>query len=137
MLKGNQSNKTVSRLKLSMNYPSRSQQKTNLDVFKYKVVHNILPTNSNLYKITLRTSASCDRCSHPHKNLFHLLYECPSIHVFWQRVISWWNERRSENVTLSALDTSCYTAISLNQIFFNPQSLCYYCKISHLSLMVK
>ena len=59
---------------------------------------------------TLRTSPSCDRCSHPHENLFHLLYECPCIRshaciqFFWQRAISWWNEKRSENVTLSALD---------------------------------
>lgn len=26
------------------------------------------------------------------------------IQFFWQRAISWWNEKRSENVTLSALD---------------------------------
>ena len=30
----------------------------------------------------LRTSPSCDRCSHPHENLFHLLYGCPCIQVF-------------------------------------------------------
>ena len=65
--------------------------------FPYKVVHNILPTNSNLYNMKLRTSPSSDRCSHPHENLFHLLYECP-------RLISWWNEKGSENVALSALD---------------------------------
>ena len=72
--------------------------------FQYKVIRNILPTNNNLYKMKLRKSPSCDRCSHFHENLFHLLYECPSIQVFWQRVISWWSEKRSENVTLSALD---------------------------------
>ena len=38
-----------------------------LRCFQYKVIHNILPTNSNLYKMKLRTSPSCDRCSHPHK----------------------------------------------------------------------
>ena len=70
--------------------------------FQYKVIHNILPTNSNLYKMKLRTSPSCDRCSHPYENLFHLLHDCPSIQVFWHRVISWWNERKSENVTLRA-----------------------------------
>ena len=70
----------------------------------YLVVHNILPTNSKLYKMKLRTSPSCDRCNHPHENLFHLLYECPSTQIFWQMVISWWNEKRSENVTLNATD---------------------------------
>ena len=75
-----------------------------LRCFQNKVVHNILPTNSNLYNMTLRTSPSCDRCSHPHENLFHLLYECPSIQFFWQKLISWWNEKGSENVALRALD---------------------------------
>ena len=84
--------------------PFKVTMENKLRCFQYKVIHNILPTNSNLYKMKLRTSPSCDRCSHPHENLFHLLYDCPSIQVFWQRVISWLNEKRSENVTLSALD---------------------------------
>ena len=56
--------------------------------FQYKVVHNILPTNSNLYNMKLRTFPSCDRFSHPHENSFHLLYECPSIQIFWQRLLA-------------------------------------------------
>ena len=84
--------------------PFNVTMENKLRCFQYKVVHNILPTNSNLYNMKLRTSPSCDRCSHPRENLFHLLYECPSIQFFWQKVISWWNEKRSENVTLSALD---------------------------------
>ena len=84
--------------------PFKVTMENKLRCFQYKVIHNILPTNSNLYKMKLRTSPSCDRCSHPHENLFHLLYDCPSTQVFWQRVISWWNEKRSENVILSALD---------------------------------
>ena len=94
--------------------PFKVTMENKLRCFQCKVIHNILPTNSNLYKMKLRTSPSCDRCSHPHENLFHLLYDCPSIQVFWQRVISWWNEKRSENVTLWIF----YTAISLNPIFF-------------------
>ena len=75
-----------------------------LRCFQYQVVHNILPTNRNLYNMKLRTSPRCDRFSHPHENLFHLLYGCPITQFFWQRVISLWNEKRSGNVTLSALD---------------------------------
>ena len=45
-----------------------------------------------------------DRCSHPRENLLHLLYDWSCIQYFWQRVVSWWNEKSSENVTLSALD---------------------------------
>ena len=84
--------------------PFKVTMENKLRCFQYKVVHNILPTNSKLYKMKLRTSPSCDRCSHPHENLLHLLYECPSTQTFRQMVISWWNEKRSENVTLNATD---------------------------------
>ena len=73
-----------------------------LRCFQYKVVHNILPTNSKLYKMKLRTSPSCDCLNHPHENLLHLLYECPSTPIFWLMVIRWWNEKRWENVPLNA-----------------------------------
>ena len=35
---------------------------------------------------------------------FTFYVNAPGLNFFWQRVISWWNEKRSENVTLSALD---------------------------------
>ena len=84
--------------------PFKVTMENKLRCFQYKVVHNILPTNSKLYKMKLRTSPSCDRCNHPHENLLHLLYECPSTQISWQMVISWWNEKRSGNVTLNATD---------------------------------
>ena len=84
--------------------PFKVTMENKLRCFQYKVVHKILPTNSKLYKMKLRASPSCDRCNHPHENLFHLLYECPSTHIFWHIVISCWNEKRSENVTLNSTD---------------------------------
>ena len=97
-LEQNISTKTVYELAFKVTMENK------LRCFQYQVVHNILYTKSNLRKLKLRTSPSCDRCSHPHENLFHLLYECPCIQSFWQRVIRWWNEKRSENVTLSPTD---------------------------------
>ena len=35
---------------------------------------------------------------------FSLEGVCPSIQFFWQKLISWWNEKGSENVALRALD---------------------------------
>ena len=84
--------------------PFNVTMENKLRCFQYKVVHNILPTNNKLYKMKLRASLSCDRCNHPHENLLQLLYECPSTQIFWQIVVSWWNEKRSENVTLNATD---------------------------------
>ena len=84
--------------------PFKVTMENKLTCFEYKVVHNILLANSKLNKMKLRASLSCDRCNHPHENLLHLLYECPGTQSFCQIVISWWNERRSENVTLNATD---------------------------------
>ena len=81
--------------------PFKVTMENKLRCFQYKVVHNILPTNSKLCKMKLRASPSCDRCNHPHENL---LNECPSTQFFWQIVISWRNEKRLENVTLNATD---------------------------------
>ena len=52
----------------------------------------------------LKTSPSCDRCSCPYENLIHLLHECSTVQTFWLKVIAWWNEKRSENITLNDLD---------------------------------
>ena len=118
--------------------PFKVTMENKLRYFQYKVVHNILPTNSKLYKMKLRTSPSCDRCNHPHENLLHLLYECPSTQIFWQMVISWWNEKRSENVTLNATDIVYGYKPELNICLRSGcQSLCHHCKISHLFFVVK
>ena len=77
-----------------------------LRCFQYKIIHNILPTNSRLHKLKLKISPSCDRCSSPYETLSHLLYECSTVQTFWQKVIAWWNEKRSENVIL--IDTDIF-----------------------------
>ena len=84
--------------------PFKVTMENKLRCFQYKVIHDILPTNNKLYKMTLKASPSCDRCSHPYGNLLHLLYECPRTQTFWQMVIAWWNEKRSETVALNATD---------------------------------
>ena len=77
-----------------------------LRCFQYKVVHKILPTNTKLYKMKLRTFSSSDRCSHPHENLLHLLYECPRTQFcfFWQTIISWWKEKKIGKCHLKRTD---------------------------------
>ena len=63
-------------------------------------------------------------CSHP-ENLFHLLYECPCFQNFWKTAISWWDNKRTENVALNPTDIlyGC-----LNQTFF--QALNHYVVIA-------
>jgi len=85
--------------------PVQVTMENKLRCFQYKVIHDILPTNNKLYKMKLKASQlSCDCCSQPYENLLHLLYECPRTQTFWQMVITWWNEKRSETVALNVPD---------------------------------
>ena len=73
-----------------------------LRYFQFKVIHNILPSNNLLFKMKLESSPSCVRCNFHQETLVHLLYEGPNVQKFWQKVIAWWNEKRTENITLNA-----------------------------------
>ena len=75
-----------------------------LRCFQFKIIHNILPSNSSLHKMKLKSSSSCDRCNHPPETLTHLLYECPIVQTFWQKVTAFWNGKRSESITLNVTD---------------------------------
>ena len=50
--------------------PFKVTMENKLRCFQYKVTHDILPTNNKLYKMRLKASPSCDRCSHSYENLY-------------------------------------------------------------------
>ena len=51
-----------------------------------------------------KTSPSCERCNSSNETLVHLLYVCPIVREFWHKTIIWWNEKRSENISLNETD---------------------------------
>ena len=73
--------------------PFKITVENKLRCFQFKVIQNILPSNNFLFKMKLKSSPSCDRCHFHQEKLVHLLYECPSVQTFWQKVIAWWNEK--------------------------------------------
>ena len=76
-------------LKAIYELPFKVTLENKLRCFQYKIIHNILPTNSRLHKMKLKISPSCDHCSSPYETLSHLLYECSTVQTFWQKVITW------------------------------------------------
>ena len=34
----------------------------------------------------------------PVKLLAVYIYECPAVNIFWEKVIDWWNRKRTENI---------------------------------------
>ena len=51
-----------------------------------------------------KTSPRCERCNSSNETLVHLLYDCPTVREFWHKTIIWWNEKRSENISLNETD---------------------------------
>ena len=63
--------------------------------FQFKLIHNILPTNQRLWKMNVKSSPKCEQCDAPCETISHMFYECPAVKIFWEKVIEWWNRKRS------------------------------------------
>ena len=107
-----------------------------LRCFQFKRIHNILPSNSSLHKMKINSSSSSDRCNHPHEKLTHLLYECPIVQSFWQKVTAFWNEKRSESVTLNVTDI-IYAYKPESGLFFRLKPLPPHCQASYFPMLVE
>ena len=90
-------------LKAIYEVPFKVTIEDKLRCFQFKIIHNILPSNSSLNKMKLKSSSSCYRCNHPNEKLTHVLHEYPIVQTFWQKVTAFWNEKRSESVTLNVI----------------------------------
>ena len=51
-------------------------------VFQFKLIHNIIPTNLSLYKMSIKDSPRCDRCLFQNETLVHRFCECPDVKIF-------------------------------------------------------
>ena len=60
----------------------------NLAIFQHKIIHNILATNSLLYKMKKIASPSCPSDS---QNIRHLFISCPQACAFWDKFQSWYS----------------------------------------------
>ena len=57
-------------------------KETKLKVLHFKILHNIFPTNSSLFKMNIVTSPICKNCTSI-ENLEHLFYTCEKLTSFW------------------------------------------------------
>ena len=65
--------------------------------FQFKLIHNILPTNQRLWKMNVKSSPKCEQCDAHCETISHIFYECLSVKMFGEKVVDWWNRKRSEN----------------------------------------
>ena len=48
--------------------------------------------------MNVKSSQKCEQCDAPRETISHIFYECPAIKFFLEKVIDWWNRKRSENI---------------------------------------
>lgn len=70
--------------------------------FQYKVIHNVLPTCTTLYRNGLIEDATCNLCNAMEHTLTHLLINCVTKAESWTSFQDWWCEKKSEIIKLSA-----------------------------------
>ena len=66
------------------------EKEIKLKEFNFKMLHGILPCNSNLYKWNLKDTDICDVCNSP-QTIRHLLHDCKYVHVLWQKAGSYFD----------------------------------------------
>ena len=59
---------------------------TKIAEFNYKVLHNILACNQNLFRWKKSTSKACIYCKFHLQDTKHLIWECNSVKTVWQKV---------------------------------------------------
>ena len=82
-------------------FPHSIALESYVEAFQYKVLHNILYTNTKLFKIGFRTDDVCTFCEAEPETLYHILYQCPYSRRFWKDFESYWCRLSNQQVRLS------------------------------------
>ena len=67
-----------------------------LQMFQYKIIHNILPTRCSLFRAKLSASETCQLCQALPQTLPHRLFQCTVINTFWHAFQNWWFEKTQQ-----------------------------------------
>ena len=67
-------------------------KETKLISFQYKIIHNILPCRSSLFRACLVDDDICSLCKLEKQTLGHMLYNCSESLHFWENFTHWWEE---------------------------------------------
>ena len=66
--------------------PNRVTVNTNLPIFQYKLLHNILYLNEMLYKFRKKVSPLCFFCMEEPQSPIHLFHFCTKTNFFWTQL---------------------------------------------------
>ena len=89
--------------------PFSVTKETKLSVFQFKIIHNILSTNSLLYKMKIVDSPDCPFCPDIKQTASHLFVHCPRAVSFWNDFIKSYSQQCKKHNA---------TTLSENQILY-------------------
>ena len=70
-------------------------------MFQVKIIHNILPTQSSLFRARITDTDVCPLCNRESQSLKHMLITCSVSSSFWTCFSNWWHEKFNQKQTLS------------------------------------
>ena len=68
---------------------------------QYSIIYRILPTNSYLTKIKIKTSNTCDTCKSCPETIEHLFWECVHSNVMWNNLKQWINDSTKTKISFT------------------------------------
>ena len=98
---------------------------TKLTMFQYKILHDIVFTESKLFKAKLATRDLCYLCLKTKQDLKHMLVSCPVVSEFWKTFLE-----RYETLTATKLELS--TMKILHGIIEND----HFCRLTNYLLLI-
>ena len=72
-----------------------------LTIFKHKIIHNILATNSILYKMKKVASPSCPFCPSDSQTILHLFISWLQASSFWDKFQTWYSTVSNAHILLT------------------------------------
>ena len=91
-------------------------------IFQHKIIHNILATNSLLYKTNKVASPACSFCPSDSQNIRLLFIRCLQGCTFWDKFQSWYSTTSNASLLLSepevlfGITRPCTHRLTLNHL---------------------
>lgn len=113
----------------------KSCKDTYLKSFQYKILHQIIPTNSFLYKIKKKDSSSCTFCKLDDETIVHFFYDCPITYQFWSSLLQQIRlYSRDFAISKKQIFLGFYSeSLFMNLLFIVAKNYIYKCKFKELT----
>ena len=99
--------------------------------FQFRILHNILPTNSLLYKLGIVTSPLCSFCKDEAETVEHLFVDCDIAKQFWIHfknfVIQFNVNYTAKEILLGNVNTS---TVIVDLLYLIAKQYLYHCRLS-------